>query len=265
MKRKKGWTQRACLCLMIFLIGLSGLAGASSKEEVYDRELDTLYTMVQSGSSYILFGEEREDLMAVWEGVRNLSPDQGLEAVKYQLLDCNGDGKPELLLGQDNRITNLFTIRDGQLHPVFIGFYRNAWYYLGNGRFLNQGSGGTGITILGEYRLDSDGNLVCESYYFTHWDPAMEKEEVYWNTVGVPDRARSKKLAMNPAQFQELQKKRKDKVERLSWQSLARYGQGGVILSLTQSGEGGRTPAGGDPQRDAGRCAPAHPPGGGCQ
>ena len=67
MKRKKGWTQRACLCLMIFLIGLSGLAGASSKEEVYDRELDTLYTMVQSGSSYILFGEEREDLMAVWE------------------------------------------------------------------------------------------------------------------------------------------------------------------------------------------------------
>ena len=34
MKRKKGWMQRACLCLMIFLIGLSGLAGASSREEV---------------------------------------------------------------------------------------------------------------------------------------------------------------------------------------------------------------------------------------
>lgn len=239
MKGKKGWKQRACLCLMVFLIGLSGLSGASSRDDIYREELDILYAMVQSGSSYILFGEERDDLMAVWEGVRDLSPEQGLEAVKYQLLDCNGDGKPELLIGQDNRLTNLFTIRDGQLHQVFSGFYRNAWYYLGNGRFLNQGSGGTGITILGEYRLDSDGNLVCESYYFTHWDPAMEKEEVYWNTVGVPDRARSKKLAMNPAQFQELQKKRKDKVERLSWQSLARYGQGGVILSLTQSGEGG--------------------------
>lgn len=71
-------------------------------------------------------------------------------------------------------------------------------------------------TILGEYHLDRNGKLVCENYYFTHWDPAMEKEEVYWNTVGVPDRARSKKLAMNPAQFQELQKKRKDKVEKLS-------------------------------------------------
>lgn len=94
-------------------------------------------------------------------------------------------------------------------------------------------------TILGEYHLDRNGKLVCENYYFTHWDPAMEKEEVYWNTVGVPDRARSKKLAMNPAQFQELQKKRKDKVEKLSWQSLARYGQGRVILSLSQSGEGG--------------------------
>lgn len=155
------------------------------------------------------------------------------------------------------------SIRDGRIYRVFSGFYRNAWYYLGNGRFLNQGSGGTGLTILGEYHLDRNGKLVCENYYFTHWDPAMEKEEVYWNTVGVPDRARSKKLAMNPAQFQELQKKRKDKVEKLSWQSLARYGQGRVILSL--SGEGGRTPAGGDPRRAAGGCAPAHPPGGGCQ
>ena len=141
MKGKKGWKQRACLCLMVFLIGLSGLAGASSRDDIYREELDILYAMVQSGSSYILFGEERDDLMAVWEGVRDLSSEQGLEAVKYQLLDCNGDGKPELLIGQDNRLTNLFTIRDGQLHQVFSGFYRNAWYYLGNGRFLNQGSG----------------------------------------------------------------------------------------------------------------------------
>ena len=95
MKGKKGWKQRACLCLMVFLIGLPGLAGASSRDDIYREELDILYTMVQSGSSYILFGEERDDLMAVWEGVRNLSPEQGLEAVKYQLLDCNGDGKPE--------------------------------------------------------------------------------------------------------------------------------------------------------------------------
>lgn len=179
MKGKKGWKQRACLCLMVFLIGLPGLAGASSRDDIYREELDILYTMVQSGSSYILFGEERNDLMAVWEGVRDLSPEQGLEAVKYQLLDCNGDGKPELLIGQDNRLTNLFTIRDGQLHQVFSGFYRNAWYYLGNGRFLNQGSGGASLSILGEYHLDGNGNLVCESYYFTHWDPAVEKMEVY--------------------------------------------------------------------------------------
>ena len=73
MKGKKGWKQRACLCLMVFLIGLSGLAGASSRDDIYRGELDILYAMVQSGSSYILFGEERDDLMAVWEGVRDLS------------------------------------------------------------------------------------------------------------------------------------------------------------------------------------------------
>ncbi|MCI7600173.1 MAG: hypothetical protein MSS75_03895 [Megasphaera sp.] len=239
MKGKNIWKQRACLCLLAFLTGLPGLAGASGRDEVYNPKLDTLYAMIKGGSGYDSFGEERDDLMAVWEGIREMTPARGLEAVTYQLLDCNGDGEPELLTGQDNRITNLFTIRDGRIYRVFSGFYRNAWYYLGNGRFLNQGSGGTGLTILGEYHLDRNGKLVCENYYFTHWDPAMEKEEVYWNTVGVPDRARSKKLAMNPAQFQELQKKRKDKVEKLSWQSLARYGQGRVILSLSQSGEGG--------------------------
>ena len=50
---------------MVFLIGLSGLAGASSRDDIYREELDILYAMVQSGSSYILFGEERDDLMAV--------------------------------------------------------------------------------------------------------------------------------------------------------------------------------------------------------
>lgn len=57
-------------------------------------------------------------------------------------------------------VNNLFTIRDGQLHQVFSGFYRNAWYYLGNGRFLNRGSGGASLSILGEYHLDGNGNLV---------------------------------------------------------------------------------------------------------
>ena len=228
MKGKKGWKQRACLCLMVFLIGLSGLAGASSRDDIYREELDILYTMVQSGSSYILFGEERDDLMAVWEGVRDLSPEQGLEAVKYQLLDCNGDGKPELLIGQDNRLTNLFTIRDGQLHQVFSGFYRNAWYYLGNGRFLNQGSGGASLSILGEYHLDGNGNLVCESYYFTHWDPAVEKMEVYWNTFGVPDITLSEKKDMTMDQFGKLQEKLRNKVKKLSWKSLARYCKGRV-------------------------------------
>lgn len=228
MKGKNIQRQMACLCLMVFLAGMPGLAGASGREEIYGQELDTLYAMVQSGSSYILFGEEREDLMAVWEGVRNLSPAQGLEQAKYQLLDCNGDGEPELLTGQDNRITNLFTIRNGQLHQVFIGWYRNAWYYLGNGRFLNQGSGGTGITILGEYRLDGDGNLVCESYYFTHWDPALENIEVYWNTTGIFDRAKSEKQSMTLDQFQKLQETLMGKVKKLSWHSLARYGKENV-------------------------------------
>lgn len=225
MKRKNVWKRMACLCLMLFLTGIFGLAGAFDGKDAYDRELDTLYAMIQEGNGYVPFGEERDDLMAVWEGVRELSPAQGLEQVQYQLMDCNGDGEPELITGQDNRITNLFTIRKGRIHRVFSGFYRNAWYYLGNGRFLNQGSGGASMALLGEYYLDGDGNLVCENYYFTHWNPDVEKVEVYWNTIGVPDRARSEKQDMTPDQFQKLQETLMGKVKKLSWQSLAQYGK----------------------------------------
>ena len=239
MKRKDVRRPLVCLCLMAFLTGLPVLAGASGGEGIYGRELDTLYDMIQGGRDPDAYGEDREDLVAVWEGIRELSPAQGLEQVKYQLLDCNGDGEPELLTGQDDRITNLFTIRDGRLHRVFSGLYRNAWYPLGKGRFLNQGSGGIGLAILGEYHLDGDGNLVCENCYFTNWDPVREKEEVYWNTLGIPDRALSEKQAMTPGQFQQLQANLMGKVEKMSWQSLARRGKGSVELSLTQVSEFG--------------------------
>ena len=41
MERKDIWRPLVCLCLMAFLTGLPVLAGASSGEGVYDRELDT--------------------------------------------------------------------------------------------------------------------------------------------------------------------------------------------------------------------------------
>lgn len=172
MERKDIWRPLACLCLMAFLTGLPVLAGASSGEGIYGRELDTLYDMIQGGRDPDSYGEDRD-----------------------------------------------------------------AWYYLGNGRFLNQGAGGAGLSILGEYHLDGDGNLVCESCTFTNWDPVEEKEEVYWNNHGVPDRALSKKQAMTPGQFFELQKERMGKVETLSWQSLAWWGKGSVEFSLIQPGE----------------------------
>ena len=239
MKGKDIWRRMACLYLLALFTGMPGLAGASGGAGVYGRELDTLYAMIQGGRGYGPYGEERDDLMAVWEGVQELSPAQGLEQVKYQMLDCNGDGEPELLTGQDNRITNLFTTRDGRLHRVFSGFYRNAWYYLGNGRFLNQGSGGASLAVLGEYHLDGDGNLICENCYFTNWNPAAEKVEVFWNNTGNPDSARSEKTAMTPDQFQLLQGSLMDRVKNLSWQPLARYGRGNVEFSLTAPGESG--------------------------
>ena len=87
MKRKDVRRPLACLCLMAFLTDLPVLAGASSGEGIYGRELDTLYDMIQGGRDPDAYGEDREDLVAVWEGIRELSPAQGLEQVKYQLLD----------------------------------------------------------------------------------------------------------------------------------------------------------------------------------
>ena len=49
---------------------------------------------------------------------------------------------------------------------------------------------------------------------------------MYRNTLGIPDRALSEKQAMTPGQFQQLQANLMGKVEKLSWQSLARRGKG---------------------------------------
>ena len=53
MKGKNIWKQRACLCLLAFLTGLPGLAGASGRDEVYNPKLDTLYAMIQGAAAMI--------------------------------------------------------------------------------------------------------------------------------------------------------------------------------------------------------------------
>lgn len=58
MKGKKGWKQRACLCLMVFLIGLSGLAGASSRDDIY-RERNWISCMPWSKVAAAIFSSVR--------------------------------------------------------------------------------------------------------------------------------------------------------------------------------------------------------------
>ena len=68
MKGKKGWKQRACLCLLVFLIGLSGLATGASwlcyHKALQDGQasvvvpIDKLSILVTIAFSYVVFHEK---------------------------------------------------------------------------------------------------------------------------------------------------------------------------------------------------------------
>jgi hypothetical protein len=77
-----------------------------------------------------------------------------------------------------------FSATRGQPELIFEGWYRNAYYYLGDDRFYNTASAGAMYSIFGTFRLSPDGRtLNCEDYYFSYEkDESMEEVGHYHNT-----------------------------------------------------------------------------------
>ena len=159
---------------------------------IYDSCLQKCYQILISDSDML----EEEDFLGVAETAMYYEKEEALEKIGYSIRDISGDDVPELLIGwideQDdtgsygNIIYTVYSIVDGQPTCVLEGWARNAYYWLGEGRFLNVGSGGAAYSIFGTYHLAEDGSeLICEDYYFTHEkDENFEKIGAFHNNTG---------------------------------------------------------------------------------
>lgn len=193
-------------------------AGASedTKEEAgypYDEILLRFYRL-------IFYGNDDHDPADGETGVRELAmvmgPDGVPDCVGYTIQDISGDGIPELLIGyigeddgdpRSRQIYAVFTCEEETPRLVLEGWYRNAWYYLGNSRFGNTGSDSAMCSIFGSYTITPDGtSLSCEDYWFT-FEKAGGGSGIgcYHNTTGEPDPDVSEELDIDVNEFWQME------------------------------------------------------------
>lgn len=168
--------------------------------------------------------EDVEGGMGVQEAARVMGSAAALEGIGYALLDVSGDGIPELLIGEiaetdggvcrGSRICAAYTAVDGAPRFVFEGWYRNSYLYMGDGRFLNEGSGGAMYSMFGTYALSEDGAaLNCEDFWFTYEkDETYTEMGFYQNNSGMWDKAVSRELDMTAEDFWRLEQKLEEQV-----------------------------------------------------
>ncbi len=163
-----------------------------------------------------------------------------METVGYVMTDVSRDGVPDLLIGCDedygevgpqSMIFNVFTIKEEKPYPVFEGWARSSYNWMGEDHFYYQGSGGAAITLFGENHLCKDGTeIVWDDFYFTD-----EKEDgkigFYHNTTGVFDVKEAEEVQMSDDDFYGLMENYENRCKLLSWTPIGtlqgKYGTAG--------------------------------------
>lgn len=81
------------------------------------------------------------------------------QAWGYALQDLDGDGAPELLIGNGREIFDLYALQDGALQKLLTGWERNAYVLCEDGTIYNTASGGAAYTVFADYAV-REGALV---------------------------------------------------------------------------------------------------------
>ena len=139
--------------------------------------------------------------MGVLEAAR-AAGDNAVYEMGYLIEDLSGDGIPELAVGGLNGMTNaLYTLVDGKPEPVFEGWYRSSYVYMGDGYFYYYGSNSASESGQGVFYLTKNGTgLECESFLFTGLNSDGDLE-VYRNETGSWNPAESEKSDMTAEDF----------------------------------------------------------------
>ena len=81
------------------------------------------------------------------------------QAWGYALQDLDGDGAPELLIGNGREIFDLYALQDGAPQKLLTGWERNAYVLCEDGTIYNTASGGAAYMVFADYAV-REGALV---------------------------------------------------------------------------------------------------------
>ena len=138
-----------------------------------------------------------------------------LRSFGYKIIDVNEDNIPELLIGRNDDYSQYgekdrcyivagYSYDGSETYQFLEGWTRNAYYWLGDGRFFYFGSGGAAISIFGECRLDKDSKeFVWKDYYFSD-DKKDGSIAYYHNTTGKFDTSASEEIDKSGDEFWEM-------------------------------------------------------------
>ncbi len=113
--------------------------------------------------------------------------EEGLSRIGYAIFDLNGDGVPELFIGdrESSLIYDIYTTVDGEPEQVVSGGARNRFYLQGDDWFCNEYSNGAA-----EFGWNVYGIIPGSSRLFFQWGykyDAYENEVNPWYTTDVHD------------------------------------------------------------------------------
>lgn len=208
--------------------------GSVDYEQVYDEILQEMYRIATDED----YADTLQEDNPAYLGISMVRVDiDGSEALGYCMEDLNRDGVPELIVGyygqsDDSPYSHIlyaaYTCQDNTPVLLFSGWYRNAYYYLGDGRFLNCGSNSAASSLYATYVLKpGETELTCEDYWFSEgiWTEDGEVATRYYhNTTGEYSTETSEKVDMTDEEFWQKEDDLATGIKKLPLISFADYG-----------------------------------------
>ena len=92
-----------------------------------------------------------------------------LSNIGYALLDVDGNGQKELIIGEEYTIVDMYTLKSGKAIHVFSGGERDRYHLHTDGTIINSGSSGASSSSWSLFRLNTDQLLLLDSVIFDGW------------------------------------------------------------------------------------------------
>lgn len=191
--------------LLVFALSGSCFAEEPDYEVVYAPVLEEYYQLMTCKPEDV---EWEDGFVGLIEARIVMGTEETLRHTGYTITDLSGDGIPELVICDilDIEAENLsgkylyavYTCVEGVPQLSFDAWFRNQFFALPDGSFLNIGSNGAAYAVLALHQPAPDGTgLECTDYYFTYQtDETMQEIAVFYNTIGQSDPTVSEQTGM---------------------------------------------------------------------